>query len=70
MSHVMAVFNRLGYRIVHQRYKPEEWDVMWSHGYPFGTLKSVLQNIKPHQKVCTAYGTSIKHTVEPAIVDT
>lgn len=49
MSHVMAVFNRLGYQVV--RHHQETWDVMWSHGYPFGTLKSILQKLQPHQKV-------------------
>ena len=24
---------------------------MWSHDYPFGELKEMLQNLEPHQKV-------------------
>ena len=48
MSHVLAVFNRLGYRVQ----KPgESWDVMWSHSYPFNTFKEDLQKLQPHQKV-------------------
>lgn len=50
MTHVFAVFNRLGF----QMWKPgEQWDVMWSHGYPFNAFQEDLKNLKPHQKVHT-----------------
>ena len=48
MSHVFTVFDRLDYRL---QKLAEPWDVLWSHQYPFGTLKEDLRNLKPHQKV-------------------
>ena len=48
MSHVAAVFNRLGYR---ERLPGQPWDVMWSHQYPFATYKEDLQRLEPHQRV-------------------
>ena len=48
MSHVFTVFDRLDFRL---RKLAEPWDVLWSHQYPFGTLKEDLRNLKPHQKV-------------------
>lgn len=55
MSHVFTVFDRLDYRL---RKLAEPWDVLWSHQYPFGTLKEDLRNLKPHQKVNHFPGTS------------
>ena len=30
-----------------------DWDVLWTHDYPFSKMKDKLVNLKPHQKVCS-----------------
>uniref|UniRef100_A0A0A9XGS6 Tubulin polyglutamylase TTLL5 n=1 Tax=Lygus hesperus TaxID=30085 RepID=A0A0A9XGS6_LYGHE len=49
LRHVFDMFKWYGY----QRVKKidEEWDVMWSHDYPFQKLAPLMKNLKPHQKV-------------------
>ena len=49
LNHVIAVFSRIGYTRTESRNRL--FDVMWSHDYPFGELKEMLQNLEPHQKV-------------------
>jgi len=49
LGHVITVFNRLGYTMVGPG---EDWDVMWSHEYPFNALpQEMWSNLKPQQKV-------------------
>ncbi|XP_046402789.1 probable tubulin polyglutamylase ttll-15 [Ischnura elegans] len=48
LKHVKAAFERIGYEIGDNS---SDWDVLWSHEYPFKDLKSSLVNMMPHQKV-------------------
>ncbi|CAH1792274.1 unnamed protein product [Owenia fusiformis] len=48
LDHVLAVFSRIGYM---RGTESSDWDVLWSHDYPFSKLRDVIQNIKPHQRV-------------------
>ncbi|KAG8230990.1 hypothetical protein J437_LFUL003948, partial [Ladona fulva] len=48
LKHVVAVFERLGYVL---KDNDSNWDVIWSHEYPFQELKADFLNLKPHQKV-------------------
>lgn len=48
LRHVIETFEKLGYARVNGS-EDDEWDVLWSHDYPFGgTLKHELE---PHQRV-------------------
>lgn len=49
MKHVYAVLDRIGYVRVND--SSVNWDLLWAHDYPFRTLYTELQNIKPHQKI-------------------
>ena len=49
MSHVVNVFDRLGYMI--KEVGSKKWDVMWAHQYPFLDLHTTLTHLQPHQKV-------------------
>ena len=48
MKHIHAVFDRLGYA---HGGPDSDWDVLWSHDYPFIKLKDNISSLKPHQKV-------------------
>ena len=48
MRHVIQVFERIGYK---RGDSSSDWRVLWSFEYPFSTLRSKLQHLKPHQKV-------------------
>lgn len=48
MRHVIQVFERIGYK---RGDSSSGWRVLWSFEYPFATLRSNLQHLKPHQKV-------------------
>jgi tubulin monoglycylase TTLL15 len=48
LKHVFNVFERIGYEIGDHS---TDWDVLWSHDYPFNVLSQHLHNLKPHQKV-------------------
>lgn len=48
LKHVTNVFSRLGYNLANDG---DDWDVLWSHNYPFRELKTMMVNLKPHQKV-------------------
>ncbi|KAL5009069.1 hypothetical protein ScPMuIL_014650 [Solemya velum] len=48
LKHVFAVFERIGYVFGEA---DSDWDVMWSHDYPFVKLAAYVSNLKPHQKV-------------------
>ncbi|XP_033096623.1 probable tubulin polyglutamylase ttll-15 isoform X2 [Anneissia japonica] len=48
LDHVMAVFDRIGY----SKGGPDsEWDVLWSHDYPFTELQDKISKMRSHQKV-------------------
>ncbi|KAK4326664.1 hypothetical protein Pmani_002823 [Petrolisthes manimaculis] len=48
LTHVTNVFTRLGYDLVDEK---DDWDVLWSHNYPFRELKTTLTQLKSHQRV-------------------
>lgn len=52
LKHVIAVLERIGFQRVENS---SDFDLLWSHVYPFGDLapfsKTFLQNLKPYQKV-------------------
>ena len=49
LKHVFAVFDRIGYALGNG---DSNWDVLWSHEYPFENLAKKMATLKPHQKVC------------------
>ncbi|XP_061172452.1 probable tubulin polyglutamylase ttll-15 [Saccostrea echinata] len=48
LKHVFAVFERIGYVVGDGE---SDWDVLWSHEYPFEQLAKKISDLKPHQKV-------------------
>ncbi|XP_063611162.1 probable tubulin polyglutamylase ttll-15 isoform X1 [Penaeus indicus] len=48
LMHVTNVFHRLGYELSEDG---DDWDVLWSHNYPFRELKEKMTKLKPHQRV-------------------
>ena len=46
LRHVAMVLQRLGYRL-----HSDQWQIMWSHDYPFTSHRALIMNLKPHQKV-------------------
>ncbi|XP_064599987.1 probable tubulin polyglutamylase ttll-15 [Liolophura sinensis] len=50
LQHVYNVFERLGY-VIRRGRSASDWDVLWSHDYPFTKLASRLNNLRAHQKV-------------------
>ena len=45
---MFAVFDRIGYA---EGDGESDWDVLWSHEYPFEIFSKKISNLKPHQKV-------------------
>nr|AGH30335.1 Eri-1-2 [Nilaparvata lugens] len=50
LKHVFNVFHNFGYKR-QELNASEDWDVLWSHDYPFRKLNTAMQNLKHHQKV-------------------
>ena len=48
LKHVIEVFDKLGYKRVNGS-EGEDWDVLWSHEYPFATV--IKHQLLPHQRV-------------------
>ncbi|XP_063428063.1 probable tubulin polyglutamylase ttll-15 [Mytilus trossulus] len=48
LKHVYAVFDRIGYAVGDAE---SDWDVLWSHEYPFESLSKKISIAKPHQKI-------------------
>jgi tubulin monoglycylase TTLL15 len=49
LQHVIAVFERLGYDTLAKQ--DDNWDVLWSHEYPFSQLGEIIKQMKPTQKL-------------------
>ncbi|XP_059474044.1 probable tubulin polyglutamylase ttll-15 isoform X2 [Neocloeon triangulifer] len=49
LQHVRNVFERFGYKVTDD--VNAEWDVLWSHDFPFISMADILENLKPHQVV-------------------
>lgn len=47
---MFAVFDRIGYALGNG---DSDWDVLWSHEYPFESLAKKMSVLKPHQKAST-----------------
>lgn len=52
MKHVFNVFERIGFTTGDSA---SDWDVLWSHDYPFRILGPYLGNLRPHQRVCSEW---------------
>ncbi|XP_039283068.1 probable tubulin polyglutamylase ttll-15 [Nilaparvata lugens] len=50
LKHVFNVFHNFGYKR-QELNASEDWDVLWSHDYPFRKLNTAMRNLKHHQKV-------------------
>ncbi|RZF34125.1 hypothetical protein LSTR_LSTR003535 [Laodelphax striatellus] len=50
LKHVYNVFHSFGYKR-QELNSNDDWDVLWSHDYPFRKLNTAMRNLKPHQKV-------------------
>lgn len=48
LKHVFIVLNKLGY---HRGTNDSNWDLLWSHEYPFRVLPTNFHSLKPHQRV-------------------
>ena len=48
LKHVFAVFERIGFTVGGPSM---DWEVLWSHDYPFSSFSKDLSNLKPYQKV-------------------
>ena len=48
LKHVIEIFDKLGYKRVNGS-EGEDWDVLWSHEYPFATV--IKHQLLPHQRV-------------------
>ena len=46
LRHVAIVLERLGYQL-----HSNQWQLMWSHDYPFTSHRALIKSLKPHQKV-------------------
>ena len=50
MSHVMTVFQRLGFSVTGG--PSDDWSVLWSHEYPFKSLPpGMVEGLRPHQRI-------------------
>lgn len=49
LNHVIDVLDRVGY--TYTTNGDGDWDLLWSHNYPFTDLATQLQKLKPYQKV-------------------
>ena len=49
LSHVIAVLEQTGFTIMET--EVSNWDLQWSHEYPFGDKSSSLKDLETHQKV-------------------
>lgn len=49
LKHVIEIFEKLGYKRVNGTDGSEDWDVLWSHDYPFSTV--LKHQLHPHQRV-------------------
>lgn len=46
---IMSVFEKIGYNI--EKNNSSQWDVLWSHVYPFHVLNRQMARLRPYQKV-------------------
>ena len=51
LKHVLNVFDRLGY----VRGAEDDFDVLWSHPYPFSIYNSTMLNLRSDQRVGRAF---------------
>lgn len=58
LHHVKQVFRRLGYSVAETEEPPPAWAVLWSHEYPFSSLRAVIGDLNPQQLVNHIPGSS------------
>jgi hypothetical protein len=49
LNHLIDVLDRVGY--TYTTHDDGDWELLWSHNYPFTELATQLQKLKPYQKV-------------------
>ena len=49
LKHVFKILDRVGFERTYEN--DTDWDLLWAHDYPFGTLSSELKNLQSHQRV-------------------
>ena len=49
LNHLIDVLHRIGYTYTTDG--NSDWDLLWSHNYPFTDKNTQLQELKPYQKV-------------------
>lgn len=62
---VKNLFQKMGYRI--HFHENMEWDILWSHTYPFYSLAKEMANLKSSQKVGILNMSKIKFVVQEII---
>ena len=50
LRHVVEMFERVGYQLVNGSVDAD-WNVLWSHDYPFGSGGRFFRELKDHQRV-------------------
>src|SRR6218665_2186762 len=50
LGHIVKVFQQIGFNVHREFTRPESWDVLWVHEYPFSKTFN-LGELLPHQKV-------------------
>lgn len=50
LRHVVEIFERVGYQLVNGSVDPN-WNVLWSHDYPFGGGGKFFRELQDHQRV-------------------
>ncbi|XP_015178148.1 PREDICTED: tubulin polyglutamylase TTLL6 [Polistes dominula] len=48
LENIFTVLNSIGFK---RTYDEVNWNLLWSHQYPFVTFAPILQNLKPHQLI-------------------
>ncbi|XP_075976702.1 tubulin tyrosine ligase-like 15 [Anticarsia gemmatalis] len=48
LKHLHLVLDRIGFE---KSTNNSNWDLLWSHDYPFSVLRDTVLNLKPHQRV-------------------
>lgn len=49
LDHVIDIMHQIGY--VYSTTQVDDWELLWSHNYPFIDLEHQMKNLKPYQMV-------------------
>ncbi|KAK7100751.1 hypothetical protein V1264_023640 [Littorina saxatilis] len=50
LNHIHTVFQQVGFIVVYERKEGLVWDILWSHTYPFDTMRE-LSSLHPYQMI-------------------